>query len=1059
MISKKMGLLWASAVLFLTSMSWGDITATGKCGSSSSDDCRVNRMMLRMGSSSEYKNFNYGGNSWGWAIAKDTSGNFHDLQEYGDTGDYGYVYLAFAVTSVLHGGGDGTGYTETSMPITDIIIENYPTYAPETVVIGGRLYKKLHIENNYDSPLNKDKDRSYYGLWIYYTQDYYDGRAIYDIKVGKANKNDASQKPLPNALTGYEIVTNGSRDAQSLIAAGFSTYHKYNYLYVKKGAMTMSARPTASNLVFEYSPNGGSFYGKTTNASHYKIGNGYEDGLWKFLTDFTTLEPGTYQLYLKNKSRDIDDNSSASVAGPFTMTVNKISAITDAGKIYIYGPEYSGQKLSVTWTDYCVAPGTFSASKTTPPSDAKFYYSSYSTGPWTLFDVNTKWFNAGTYYVRAEKPANKYCEKIEIAPKKFEVKKSKIIVVKNNGQSDDVIEQNYNTSITYKLPTLTKTGYTHTGWSGLEEWNGKLPTTMPAGVLTINAQWKINSYTLTLYPNNPNSGNVYTSRICSNLENESCYSGIFTGSSTSYNYNASISYPTLYKIGYTHTGWSPEKPSYMPAKNLTLSAQWKINQYTLTFDSDGGSEVAPITQNYGTAVTKPSNPTRDGFSFAGWDPQIPTTMPAANKTYKAKWDTAYVTITYEDGYSGKVLKTISEKYKRSLSSFNPPESPTRTGYTFAGWDNALPSTMPAKNMTIKAMWNIDYFEVTLQRWLELAEPVTDVNGTYVYGTQMKLRLQKGYKMITENVLRWASAEGGDYPVACEFDADGVCTVTIDRNGKIRALYPTEDFGSIQITPSRSEAVFNYDTSVTSMITEPIEVRSVVNIKEYTPNFAEVVMLPFDIDLAYVRGGIFCKFLGMEKSGFNYTARLMFMSTELKANTPYLYVPIWTTMRFNLPYEETVAIKTAQNPEVRQGDWVFRGNYNEINWEDTEIENAYVFKGKDSDADGVNGSFVKATSGTLHSMSGYLIQEKQAASAVRGVNGKAAQKTMSIEELPDEIGIRIEYENGKTTALGTLNTRTGEMKIDRWFDLQGRLLKGKPTIKGVYYNNGKKVIVK
>ena len=322
-----------------------------------------------------------------------------------------------------------------------------------------------------------------------------------------------------------------------------------------------------------------------------------------------------------------------------------------------------------------------------------------------------------------------------------------------------------------------------------------------------------------------------------------------------------------------------------------------------------------------------------------------------------------------------------------------------------------------------------------------------------------MRVKKGYKIIVDYKLRWMKEGVIDYPVACEFDADGVCTVTVNRDGIIFVLYPTEDFGSIQITPTRSEAVVNYDTSVTSVITEPIEVDAVSNYKEYTPNFAEVVMLPFDIDLAYVRGGIFCKFLGMEKSGFNYTARLMFMSTELKANTPYLYVPIWTTMRFSLPKGEKVAIKTAENPEVRQGDWVFRGNYNEINWENSEIENAYVFKGKDSDADGVNGSFVKATSGILHSMSGYLIKEAPAVSGIRGTNGKIAPRTMSIEELPDEIGIRIEYENGKTTALGSLNTRTGEMKIDRWFDLQGRLLKGKPSIKGVYYNNGKKVIVK
>ena len=301
-------------------------------------------------------------------------------------------------------------------------------------------------------------------------------------------------------------------------------------------------------------------------------------------------------------------------------------------------------------------------------------------------------------------------------------------------------------------------------------------------------------------------------------------------------------------------------------------------------------------------------------------------------------------------------------------------------------------------------------------------------------------------------------ESSNIEKACDIAADGVCMVAVDRSGRIDGVF-TEDYGSIQILVDASEALIGYDTSVTNAIDEPIEISSVINAKKYTPNIAEVVMLPFDISVRYVRGGIFCEFLGMEKSGFTYTARLMFVSTDLFANTPYLFVPTLEDMTFKLPKGENLIFKTAEKPEVRQGDWVFRGNYNAVDWEQAGIENAYVFKAKESEADGVNGSFVKATSGILPSMSGYLIQEKQAASSVRGVNGKAAPRTMSIEELPDEIGIRIEYENGKTTALGTLNTRTGEMKIDRWFDVQGRLLKGKPTIKGVYYNNGKKVIVK
>lgn len=75
----------------------------------------------------------------------------------------------------------------------------------------------------------------------------------------------------------------------------------------------------------------------------------------------------------------------------------------------------------------------------------------------------------------------------------------------------------------------------------------------------------------------------------------------------------------------------------MPAENMTLTAQWRINQYTITFDTDGGSAIAPITQDYGTAITAPAAPTKTGYTFAGWDRTIPNTMPAEDLTLTARW--------------------------------------------------------------------------------------------------------------------------------------------------------------------------------------------------------------------------------------------------------------------------------------------------------------------------------------------------------------------------------------------------------------------------------------
>ena len=100
------------------------------------------------------------------------------------------------------------------------------------------------------------------------------------------------------------------------------------------------------------------------------------------------------------------------------------------------------------------------------------------------------------------------------------------------------------------------------------------------------------------------------------------------------------------RTGYTQVGWATvdggEKVyafggGYTTNAALTLYPVWNTNKYTITFDTADGSEIAPITQDYGTAITAPADPTREGYTFIGWDMEIPTTMPAENITLKAKW--------------------------------------------------------------------------------------------------------------------------------------------------------------------------------------------------------------------------------------------------------------------------------------------------------------------------------------------------------------------------------------------------------------------------------------
>ena len=151
---------------------------------------------------------------------------------------------------------------------------------------------------------------------------------------------------------------------------------------------------------------------------------------------------------------------------------------------------------------------------------------------------------------------------------------------------------------------------------------------VPADVTTLTVQWTAPTYNVTLHANGGtiNSGNV-----------------------TGYTYGVGATLPTADDMTYTgHTfkGWyDNESLTGSPVTaiggtemgNKEYWAKWEINQYTITVKPENGKADITITQDYGTAITAPADPTREGYTFIGWDMEIPTTMPAENITLKARW--------------------------------------------------------------------------------------------------------------------------------------------------------------------------------------------------------------------------------------------------------------------------------------------------------------------------------------------------------------------------------------------------------------------------------------
>jgi len=151
---------------------------------------------------------------------------------------------------------------------------------------------------------------------------------------------------------------------------------------------------------------------------------------------------------------------------------------------------------------------------------------------------------------------------------------------------------------------------------------------VPADVTALTVQWTAPTYAVTL---NTNGGTINNGNV------------------TGYTYGVGATLPTaddMTYTGYTFKGWyDNENLTGSPVTaiggtetgNKEYWAKWEINQYTITFDTNGGSEIAPITQDYGTAITAPADPTRKGYTFKGWDKEIPKTMPAENITITARW--------------------------------------------------------------------------------------------------------------------------------------------------------------------------------------------------------------------------------------------------------------------------------------------------------------------------------------------------------------------------------------------------------------------------------------
>ena len=160
------------------------------------------------------------------------------------------------------------------------------------------------------------------------------------------------------------------------------------------------------------------------------------------------------------------------------------------------------------------------------------------------------------------------------------------------------------------------------------------------------------------------------------------------------------------RTGYTFTGWNGSYTNV--TSNRTITATYKINTYTVKFVDWNGTVLKTQTVNHGSNATPPSNPNRTGYTFTGWKGSY--TNVTSNRTITATYKINTYTVKFVD-WNGTVLKTQTVNHG---SNATPPSNPNRTGYTFTGWKGSY--TNVTSNRTITATYKINTYTVKFVDW-------------------------------------------------------------------------------------------------------------------------------------------------------------------------------------------------------------------------------------------------------------------------------------------------------------------------------------------------------
>lgn len=440
----------------------------------------------------------------------------------------------------------------------------------------------------------------------------------------------------------------------------------------------------------------------------------------------------------------------------------------------------------------------------------------------------------------------------------------------------------------------------------------------------------------------------------------------------------------------------------------------------------------------------------------------------SNLTLYAKWELEEYTISYEL-YGG----TNSESNWTSYTVESDPitfAEPTYPGNIFDGWFYDEGFTQPATgiatntmtgNKTLYARWTQIFYTVEYLSGNDASATV--VADTKYWGVPLTLKGNE-FAFQREGYVQdgWSLTDGGSkvYNFGDSYSQD---------IGLI--LYPhwvagspvAAQYGAVTIytyPDTHKEAVINgdYKGADTVKITSDIEVSSVTLDRTFNVKCISTLMVPFEMDASDVGGSPVYKFKTLVRGDDGRWKFKITAASKIYANTPYVVLPTATKLTFNIEnpvtFNTTTESTETNSAETSEGLWEFKGTYEYTVFNSVDPLNPFYGFANEPQNEIRAGQFVRGGVGaTINPMRAYLVFHMtplQKSSKLVSNHGIA---------LPNEIDIEIENEKGIVVETGRINTVTGEVRMDRWFDLKGRRLNSKPSVKGTYYKNGKKAIIK